>query len=111
MSTITILSKTEEKDLYSLKELNFKEKVYFFQIPTILLEKVLSFELEDGKVAFLLMYGYFKAFHQFYDTSEYVQSDLDYVCAKYKLPAMNKIDLTRRRFYQYKNMGTSKNPT
>ncbi len=104
MSAITILSKTEEKSLYSLKELNFKEKVHFFQIPTILLEKVLSFELEDGKVAFLLMYGYFKAFHQFYDISEYNQSDLDYVSAKYKLPAINKIDLTRRRFYQYKNI-------
>ena len=102
MSAITILSKTEEKSLYSLKELNFKEKVYFFQIPTILLEKVLSFELEDGKVAFLLMYGYFKAFHQFYDVSEYNQSDLDYICEKYELPIIHKIDITKRRYQQYK---------
>jgi len=90
MSAITILSKTEEKSLYSLKELNFKEKVYFIQIPSVLLEKVLSFELEDGKVAFILMYGYFKAFHQFYDISEYTQSDLDYVCAKYELSTVNE---------------------
>jgi len=33
MSAITILSKTEEKNLYSLKELNFKEKVHFFKVP------------------------------------------------------------------------------
>ena len=92
------------KNLYSLKELNFKEKVHFFQIPTTLLEKVLSFELEDGKVAFLLMYGYFKAFHQFYDISEYIQSDLDYVSAKYELPTINKINITKRRFQQYQNI-------
>ncbi len=102
MSAITILSKTEEKSLYSLKELNFKEKVHFFQIPTILLEKVLSFELDDGKVVFLLMYGYFKAFHQFYDVSEYNQSDLDYICEKYELPIIHQIDITKRRYQQYK---------
>jgi len=104
MSAITILSKTEEKSLYSLKELNFKEKAFFIQIPSTLLEKVLSFELENGKVAFLLMYGYFKAFHQFYDISEYNQSDFDYVCAKYELPIIHKIVITKRRFQQYKNI-------
>ncbi len=71
MPIITILSKTEEKSLYSLQELSFKEKEYFFQIPTTLLDKVLSYELNKGKIAFILMYGYFKASHQFYDASEY----------------------------------------
>jgi len=63
-------------------------------MPTILLEKVLSFELDDGKVAF----------HQLYDTSEYVQSDIDYISEKYELPTIYKIDITKRRFQQYKNI-------
>lgn len=100
MSTITVLSKTEEKSLYSLKELNYKEKAHFLQILATLLEKVLSFELEDGKVTFILMYGYFKVFHQFYDTFEYIQSDLDYVSKKYELPHTYDIHETVNYIYR-----------
>jgi len=104
MPTIKILSKIEEKNLYSLQQFNLKEKEYFFKIPTKLLTKAFSFELEDGKVIFILMYGYFKKFHQFYDISEYKKSDMDYVSIKYGLPIIKNIKITKRRFQQYKNI-------
>ncbi len=104
MPIITILSNTEEKSLYSLQQLSFKEKEHFFQIPMAILEKVKSFELDKGKVAFVLMYGYFKTFRQFYDISEYIKMDMDYVSVKYELPVVDEINITKRRFQQYKNI-------
>lgn len=104
MPVITILSKIEEKTLYLPQQLSFKEKEYLFQIPANILEKVNSFELNEGKLAFILMYGYFKAFHQFYNISEYSESDMKYVSTKYELPVVNEIIITQRRFQQYKKI-------
>ena len=104
MPVITILSKIEEKTLYLPQQLSFKEKEYLLQIPANILEKVNSFELNEGKLAFILMYGYFKAFHQFYNISEYSESDMKYVSTKYELPVVNEIIITQRRFQQYKKI-------
>lgn len=54
MSLRNILTKNEISNVYFPKELSYEEKVQ-------------SFSTNDGKLIFILIYGYFKAFNQFFD--------------------------------------------
>jgi len=103
MPTISILSKQEEKNVYSIKKFTFKEKEYFYSIPVFILQKVELFESDEGKVIFIMMYAHFKASNQFHHIYEYMRN-IQYIEEKYQLNSVTSITLTQRRFQQYKQM-------
>ena len=104
MSLINILSKKEEKEFYLIKKLSILEKMYFFKLPNQLLEKVLSFELNEGKIIFILKYGYFRAFNQFFEISSFLEEDINFIKDKYKLETKSRLLIKSSRLFQYKQI-------
>ena len=103
MSLLNILTKNEILNSYSPKELSYKEKVYYFTLPRDLEEKAQSFSSNDGKLVFILLYGYFKAFNQFFDQKLFLNNDIDFMKNKFDITSSKKI-VSKSRFYEYQKI-------
>jgi hypothetical protein len=107
MSLLSILDKSEAKELEKAPKFAYYDRVQYFKLPKALLEKVLSFEKSEYKVIFILMYGYFKATNRFISVKEFVNSDIEYILDEYQLAIpsnIKNISLSSRHIRRYKSI-------
>ena len=57
----------------------------FFKLPNELEQQVYSFNNSNNQIHFILMFGYFKIAHKFFDSATYYEEDIEYVISKFKL--------------------------
>ena len=56
-----------------------------FKLPNELEQQVYSFNNSNNQIHFILMFGYFKIAHKFFDSATYYEEDIEYVISKFKL--------------------------
>jgi len=104
MTLANILTNKEKKNLYSPQYLRHQEKVYYFSLPKELEIKMQLFATIEGKITFILLYGYFKAFNQFFDTNLFLNEDIDFIINKYNFLPTNQISVEKSRIYEYRKL-------
>ena len=101
---IEILPKSELKLFNSPQKLNYKQKEYFFEIQEALLQKLKNnYKIENIPI-FLLLFGYFKLSHKFYDSCNFKDDDFEFIIDKYKLPNNSFKEISDRTIRSYKNL-------
>lgn len=101
MAFITILSTDEEKIFNSPPKLNFQQQQNLFTLPKLLMDKILSFQNDDNRIIFMLLYGYFKITHKFYEKSMFRKEDIKYLQKHNSFIADDIFSISQIRIRQY----------
>ena len=85
MSLIKIITSIQKKEFEEPPILNQELKNEIFKLPNELEQQVYSFNNSNNQIHFILMFGYFKIAHKFFDSATYYEEDIEYVISKFKL--------------------------
>ena len=85
MSLIKIITSIQKKEFEEPPILNQELKNEIFKLPNELEQQVYSFNNSNNQIHFILMFGYFKITHKFFDSATYYEEDIEYVISKFKL--------------------------
>ena len=85
MSLIKIITSIQKKEIEEPPILNQELKNEIFKLPNELEQQVYSFNNSNNQIHFILMFGYFKIAHKFFDSATYYEEDIEYVISKFKL--------------------------
>ena len=85
MPLIKILTSIQKKEFEEPPILNQELKNEIFKLPNELEQQVYSFNNSNNQIHFILMFGYFKIAHKFFDSATYYEEDIEYVISKFKL--------------------------
>ena len=85
MPLIKILTSIQKKEFEEPPILNQELKNEIFKLPIELEQQVYSFNNSNNQIHFILMFGYFKIAHKFFDSATYYEEDIEYVISKFKL--------------------------
>ncbi len=84
MPLIKILTSIQKKEFEEPPILNQELKNEIFKLPIELEQQVFSFNNTSNQIHFILMFGYFKITHRFFDSNLYYGEDIKYTISKYK---------------------------
>ena len=101
MAFITILSPDEEKIFNSPPKLNFQQQQNLFTLPKLLIDKILSFQNDDNRIVFMLIYGYFKVTHKFYEKNMFRKEDIEFLQKDNSFIADDIFSISQIRIRQY----------
>ena len=85
MPLIKILTSIQKKEFEEPPILNQELRNEIFKLPNELEQQVYSFNNSNNQIHFILMFGYFKIAHKFFDSATYYEEDIEYVISKFKL--------------------------
>jgi hypothetical protein len=84
MPLIKILTSIQKKEFEEPPILNQELKNEIFKLPIELEQQVYSFNNSNNQIHFILMFGYFKITHKFFDSTTYYDEDIKYIASKFK---------------------------
>lgn len=84
MARIQILSKKEKEELYSPPKFIMEERVIYFRLSQELENELFHFT-DKNRLVFILLYGYFRVSHIFFNSSEFNLFDIQKVKEMYNL--------------------------
>jgi len=100
MPSLTILSKTEQKQFESEPNFSLKDKYYFFKIPKLLLRDL---NTTKNKVLMTLLWGYFKATNKFYTDFNQIDN-LKFMYHQYNYEEVIDITFSLSTTHRYKEI-------
>ncbi|MDK2063246.1 DUF4158 domain-containing protein, partial [Aliarcobacter butzleri] len=104
MPLIKILTSTQKKEFEEPPILEDDLKNKIFKLPNTLEEQVYSFNNFNNQIHFMLMFGYFKITHKFFDSSTYHDEDIKYITSKFKFDDNSySFDIGHSSLATYKN--------
>ncbi len=80
-----LLSKDEQKRFDTPPQFTNAQNEYFFKLPIELQERLNTFDNDTSKVAFILLYGYFRATYIFFKLDSAPVKDIDFIKKMYSL--------------------------
>ena len=109
MPLIKILTSIQKKEFEEAPILNQELKNEIFKLPNELEQQVYSLNNSSNQIHFILMFGYFKITHRFFDSVTYYNEDIEYIISKFKLVnclytsdiAQSTLTLYKRQIRQY----------
>ena len=84
MARIKILSKKEKEELYSSPKFTMEERIIYFSLSKELEDELFHFT-DKNRLVFILLYGYFRVSHIFFNSSEFNLFDIQKVKEMYSL--------------------------
>ncbi len=107
MARIHYLTEQEQKRFEMAPEFtSSNERNYFFNLPNAIYTQALTLENDEVFVTFALMFGYFKASNQFFESIHFHDEDIKYLEEKYGLSSINleKNSQSPRTLQRYKQL-------
>lgn len=84
MPLIKTLTSIQKKEFEEPPILNHELKSEIFKLPIELEQQIYSFNNSSNQIHFILMFGYFKITHRFFDSNTYYDEDIKYIISKFK---------------------------
>jgi hypothetical protein len=104
MPLIKILTSTQKKEFEEPPILEAELKNKIFKLPIELEQQVYSFNNSNNQIHFILMFGYFKITHKFFDPTSYYDEDIEYITSKFKFDNNSySFDIGHSSLATYKN--------
>ena len=104
MSLSLILTTDEQNKFNLVPKFTFQQRKSFFTITDNLLDKLHTFENDDNRIIFILLYGTFRATNRFFDITKYENNDVEYIQNQYDLSKIDLSSITSRRTQQYQQL-------
>ena len=81
---LSLILTTDEQNKFNLvPKFTFQQRKFFFTITDNLLDKLHTFENDDNRIIFILLYGTFRATNRFFDITKYENNDVEYIQNQY----------------------------
>ena len=104
MPLIKILTSIQKKEFEEPPILNQELKNEIFKLPIELEQQVYSFNNSSNQIHFILMFGYFKITHRFFNPTSYYDEDIKYIASKFKFDDNSySTDIGHSSLATYKN--------
>ena len=103
MSLIQILTKDEEKIFELPPSFDSFAKNHFFKLTSGISEIILEMKNDSNKILFILMFGYFKATHRFFEIQKNDENYL-YIANRNNLNIFDFNTVTSRTQQRYKQI-------
>jgi len=104
MSLSLILTNDEQNKFNLVPKFTFEQRKFFFTITDNLLDKIYTFENDDNRIIFILLYGTFRATNRFFDIVKYGNNNVEYIQNQYNLWKTDFSSITSRRVQQYQQL-------
>lgn len=91
MARLQTLSDNDKADFETPPIFTSVQRKKFLRLPVVITEQVQKIQTSHSKVAFTLLFGYFKAEYKFYLLNSFHQSDIDFVTEQLNLEPMTGI--------------------